>query len=441
MSLLLPLQKKSINSLPNNEAMNVEANAASENWEKLISTIPQQWSYDYRIDVELPDSKADQYDFANEILMRSMRERLVETLHSVAPDTCFMFLTFGNKFFMTMDEEQQRSFFHSIFNLPVTTIDIGDATDNTAESPAITISTPALLETLPQLNEYFSGLSVVNFSLTCPLHVQALSNFIDARCKISLIFDLRLESVECPVDDCNKQDSDESDGFLEPLFYAASGLESFSVSTKTSSVHSALVSPTALRALVVEGKQFQRILSLRGLGLTDSHVLAIVDGLSTPGIHLSELNLESNPGITAQGYGALLNLINRANVVGEDMFSYSPWCGFCVDDKAWEGKLNLVSEMNAKYRRLEYLTNGTFTSAERRWQWLERVASLAIPSEYEVDEDGDDEDIELSRRFMEIKNNERDAKHLNFIWYTLCENPEMMQVSQAPPRTRKRKAT
>jgi hypothetical protein len=137
-----------------------------------------------------------------------------------------------------------------------------------------------------------------------------------------------------------------------------------------------------------------------------------------------------------------LNIINRANVVGKDIDGYSPWHGFVVDDKAWEGKLNVVSEMNSKYRRLEYLTNGTFTSAERRRQWLERVASLAIPDEYEEDDDdGDDEDRELYRRFMEIKNNERDAKHLNFIWYTLCENPEMMQVSQAPTRTRKRKAT
>jgi hypothetical protein len=340
-----------------------------------------------------------------------------------------------------MNEQQQQNFFHSIFTLPPSRghITVGEATDDATESPAITISTLALLETLPHLHPWVCGFKVSNLALTRQMDVQELSNIILAKSE-TLQF-LELKSIKCPLDVRNKQDSDESDGFLEPLFYAASGLESFSVSTKTSSVHSALVSPTALRALVVEGKQFRRILSLRGLGLTDSHVLAIVDGLSTPGIHLSELNLESNPGITAQGYGALLNLINRANVVGEDMFSYSPWCGFCVDDKAWEGKLNLVSEMNAKYRRLEYLTNGTFTSAERRWQWLERVASLAIPSEYEVDDDGDDEDIELSRRFMEIKNNERDAKHLNFIWYTLCENPEMMQVSQAPPRTRKRKAT
>jgi hypothetical protein len=173
-----------------------------------------------------------------------------------------------------------------------------------------------------------------------------------------------------------------------------------------------------LRALFVEEKF--RTLCLRGLGLTDCHVLAIVDGLSTPGNHLNLLSLNSNPGIGAQGYEELLNLINRANVLGYGGFRRWRWHEIHVDDKVWEGKLNLVSEMNSQYRRLEYLTNGTFTSAERRWQWLERAVGL--PSPNAVDED---------------ERKESDATHLNFIWYTLCQNPEMMQVFQAPTTTRK----
>jgi hypothetical protein len=89
-------------------------------------------------------------------------------------------------------------------------------------------------------------------------------------------------------------------------------------------------------------------------------------------------------------------------------YQYDESRGFCVDDKAWEGTLNLVSEMNLEYGRLEYLTNGTFTSEERKWQWLKKVVNLPI-SGYEEEE-------------------EWDAKHLNFIWYTLCQNPEMMQT-------------
>jgi hypothetical protein len=189
---------------------------------------------------------------------------------------------------------------------------------------------------------------------------------------------------------------------------SVSFLHFFSVSTKTRSVHSTLVSPTALRALLAEGK-YNRTLRLNGLGLTDSHILAIVDGLSTPGAHFNDLNLESNPGITAQGYGALLNFINRANVYDDHYGGRygHDWIRFCVDDKAWECKLNLVSEMNAKYCRWEYLTNGTFTSEERKWQWVERVASLQ----------SSDDEMKKS-----------DASLLNFIWYTLCQNPEMMQT-------------
>jgi hypothetical protein len=251
--------------------------------------------------------------------------------------------------------------------------------------------------------------------LTRQSDVQALSNVI---AKTSLI-SLALASIECPVDDCSKQDNDESDGFLDPLFYAASGLGDFFVSTKTRSVHSTLVSPRSLRALVVEGKDNYE-LSLRGLGLTDSHVLAIVDGLSTGDTHLSYLSLTNNLSITVQGYGALFNGINQANVI--DHVSLCDWDEAdesCVVEKAWEAKIRLVLEMNSKYDRLEYMTNGTFTSDESRLQWLERVENLK--SHFRCDEE------------------EWDAEHLNFIWYTLCQNPEMMQVSQAPTTTRKRK--
>jgi hypothetical protein len=249
-----------------------------------------------------------------------------------------------------------------------------------------------------------------NFALTRKSDVQTLWNIIGS--KFATLRYLCLENIECPVDECNKQDSDGPDGFLDPLFHSPFGVDDFSVSTKMRSVHSSLVSPRVLRALFVEGERF-RSLSLRSLGLTDNHVLAIVDGLSTRGTHLRTLNLESNPGITARGYGALLNLINQTEVIG-----YVKRCRFCVDNKVWQGKLNLVSDMNSKYRRLEYLTNGTFTSEKRKWQWLERVVNLRIE-----------------------KNKEWDPKHLNFIWYTLRQNPEMMQVSQAPTRTNKRKAT
>jgi hypothetical protein len=383
--------------------MNVEANnVASDNWEKLFKYIR---GCSYEDEVDFSDSQAHLYDFANAILMRRMRVRLVDALQRSAYSISY--LTFGNKFFMAMNEQQQRCFFRSIFNLPVLYIDVGEPTENSTESPAITISTRALLKTLPQLHKCVESLVVSNFALTRQSDVQALSNTFLARSE-TLDF-LSLNSIECPVEDCNKEDSDESDRFLDPLFYAAYVLHAFRVSTKARSVHSTLVSPRALRALFIEGKELS--LRLNGLGLTDSHVLSIVDGLSTPGTRLHCLNLESNPGISCQGYGALANLVNRANVVGSFDSFPSKWIGFCLDDKSWEGKLNLLSEMNSDYRRLEYLTNGTFTSEEYKWQWLEKVVNLPIPD-----------------RDFRGTNEEWDAKHLNFIWFTLCQNPEMMQM-------------
>jgi hypothetical protein len=308
-----------------------------------------------------------------------------------------------------MNEQQQKTFFHGIFNLRVGTIVIGEATDNSKEGPATTIITPALLETLPQLQTSVLHLIINNFALTRQSDVQALSNIILSKC--GNLEELQLKSIECPIDDCNKEDSDESDGFLDPLFFATSGLHTFGVSTKMRPVYSALVSPSALRALFVERNRFQRLIMLRGLGLTDSHVLAIADGLSST-YGTQSLTLDSNPGITSEGYDALFRLVKGENVV------YGPhWSTkFCVDDKALEGKLNLVSEMNAEYGVLMYLPNGTSPSEERRWQWLEKVADLPMPDE-------------KSFGFSFCGTNEEwDAKHLNFIWYTLCQNPDMMKT-------------
>jgi hypothetical protein len=393
--------------------MNVEANdAVSENWEKLFSRIHQGREEYGSNNVDLRDCKEDLYDFSNAPLMRRMQERLVETLQIATGRVCIDYLTFGNKFFITMNEQQQRSFFHVIFNLSSDGIIVGEETANSTESSAITISTAALLETLPHLHPWVRQLTVSNVALTHQSDVQALSNIILSNGRG--VEELQLMSIECPVDDCYKEDSDEPNGFLDPLLYAASVLIDFSISTKTRSVHSSLVSPGALRAMIAEGKN-NGSFRLNGLGLTDSHVLVIVDVLSTPGTQLRWLNLESNPGITDQGYGALFNLINRTNPI-----DYVPrdewigeWIGFCVDDKVWEGKLNLVSYMNSEYHRLEYLTNGTFTSEERKWQWLERVADLPITDHWDLRKDG--------KKLW-------DAKHINFIWFTLCQNPEMMQT-------------
>jgi hypothetical protein len=107
------------------------------------------------------------------------------------------------------------------------------------------------------------------------------------------------------------------------------------------------------------------------------------------------LNLESNPAISNVGYRAILHGMNQRNVVVTT---------FRLDDKAWEDNLNLVSEMNRGHGRLQFMTNGTFTDERRRFEFLERLATLP-----------------RSRRYD-------DARQLSFIFYELCENPDMMQI-------------
>jgi hypothetical protein len=102
------------------------------------------------------------------------------------------------------------------------------------------------------------------------------------------------------------------------------------------------------------------------------------------------------------------------------------------------------------------MTDGTFSSEARRWQWLQKLASLPKPSndddvkdgdiiDYIMYEEGDagEEDVErYEEEWVEegdvgVDDVERyeeewvakwEAKHLNYIWYELVEHPEFMRT-------------
>jgi hypothetical protein len=135
-------------------------------------------------------------------------------------------------------------------------------------------------------------------------------------------------------------------------------------------------------------------LHLNGFGLNDSHCHAIAEELRTSDTRYYILNQCLNPAISAQGYGALLGLMNRVNAIRE----------LRVDGKTWEAKLNFVSEMNRDHGRLEYMMNGTFSSKRRRWQWPVKLARL--PNRYGRDE----------------------VKQVNYLLYELLEHPEFTQT-------------
>jgi hypothetical protein len=297
-----------------------------------------------------------------------------------------------------MSEPQQHRFFCAIFALPLERLHIGHS-PYYLEKPAITIHTSALLDALADLNTSVQWLHLSNVDLSKQPDIEALSKVVAKQEKMS---HLVLEHVEFPIN-CSKHDKDGAVGCLDPLLYAASCLKRlnfFGLSPRTPPSHSSLVSPKALRALVGKARTM-RWLDLNGLGLNDSHCLAITDEwlASMHSVNVTGpdeqhyLNLTGNPAISAEGYSAFLSLLNRVSAVP-----------FNVDDKHWQAKLNLVSQMNRDYGRLEYMTNGTFTSERHRLQWLQKLANLPSSSDKE------------------------ERKHANFIWYELLEHPEFMRT-------------
>ena len=140
-------------------------------------------------------------------------------------------LVFGNKFFETMNEQDQQSFFLAIFDLPLLYIKLGYSYKEleviaTIEKPEITICTVALLNALCSVRHEFLKkgfaryLTVSNFALSSQADVQTMSNFILANPNLQM---LELKRIECPIV-YNKQDDDGPIGFLAPLLHASSHL-------------------------------------------------------------------------------------------------------------------------------------------------------------------------------------------------------------------------
>jgi hypothetical protein len=119
----------------------------------------------------LSDSRADYYDFANAVLMQTARASLVQALTLQAQHSSsfgWWSLEIGNKFFERMNENEQRRFLLVVVALPrLHSLKIGETTDDcTAEKPAITIYTSALLDALPHLHSQVNHLALQNVALS-----------------------------------------------------------------------------------------------------------------------------------------------------------------------------------------------------------------------------------------------------------------------------------
>ena len=205
----------------------------------------------------------------------------------------------GNKFFETINEQDQRSFFLAIFALPLCSIQLGDAMITGFEKPEITIHMAVLLDALTTLSPHCKLLSVSNFALSNQADVQTMSNIILAKCHI--LQSLYLEDIECPLDyNKHKRYDDGPVRFLDPLLYASSHMLDqvrFSITARTQPAYVSLVSTNAVHALFASNAGRLRELHLCGLGLNNSHCLTITEALQTANMEMSELDLKQNPQI------------------------------------------------------------------------------------------------------------------------------------------------
>ena len=125
----------------------------SVNWETLLRLVNE--SKDYDLKMYLANDKADKYDLGNAILMQAMCTQLVEALQTtwnIPGEMPVYHVVLGNKFFVTMNEQQQQSSFLEIFALPLCSIWLGDGMITAFEKPEITIHTVALLDALSIIN-------------------------------------------------------------------------------------------------------------------------------------------------------------------------------------------------------------------------------------------------------------------------------------------------
>ena len=253
----------------------------SANWETLLNPIIE---VTYKL--VLPNDKADIYNFSNVILMQAMCTWLVEALQARRN---IQRVVIGSKFFETMNEQDQWSFFLAIFALPPPAITKLEASYED-EKPEITISTVVLLDALTALSPHCTWLSVSNFALSNWADVQTMSTIILAKCQN--LGRLHLKGIECPIDynKC-KQDDDGPVGFLDPLLHASSQLQAhFWITTWTQPSYSSLVSTNAVHALFNAG-------TWKGLQLC--HCLAIAEALQTANMEIIQLDLRQNPQINA----------------------------------------------------------------------------------------------------------------------------------------------
>jgi hypothetical protein len=264
-------------------------------------------------------------------------------------------------------------------------------------SPAVPqrIITSVLFQSLQASRNHLEELTIWNVNIPDAAHVEQLVRVLLQRggSLERLSFKLAVPAA-API------------GFLDPILRAMARPGSRQppyfrfTGYDAASIHGPpLVTVEALRAYLVANVQFNgqasRSLTLEGLGLNDEHCQAIVEHFamynSNSNRMLHALWLRNNPDIGHEGYAVLLGLLNQHHATLQSVK---------VDDKSLQATFDFVVRMNTEFRRGQFLRDGVFSCREKWMEWMEYLREAA-PAE-----------------------NERErARNVNFLFYSLLENP------------------
>jgi hypothetical protein len=309
--------------------------------------------------------------------------------------------TLGYYFLTGLDKGQERRFFSTLGDCPspnLRKLQVGSRSCSSCLPSETMRPSRALLDALPQLlSKGLNHLHLHGVQLNNRRDVELLAQAV--RVNTGSLRSLELKRV-CNVDGAIM-------GLLDPILLAISeshlpqnfALRGYADDPGVQNGPS-LITAEALRLTCLKpATGGVGSLGLTSLGLGDEHCKAIAEGLV--GMVMSErphkmfyleLDLKCNPNIGEEGYIAILGLLNRNHRIR--------WAAVgLVDDFQWNATFNLVFRMNTRHGRGEFLRDGTFDSRTNWVNWLARLARL---QDAEIDE----------------------ATQLNYLWYTLLENPD-----------------
>jgi len=163
-----------------------------------------------------------------------------------------------------------------------------------------------------------------------------------------------------------------------------------------------LITPSTLAHLLEVKPKWWRM-ALDGMALEDSHLHIIGSCLKdNKDCKMNDLlSLRDNPKITGNGLQALYKICLSKQRMGLVL----------SDDASWVATFDLVRPLNNLHRRLEYINvtgGGGYRSREAWINWLHVIGNLPWIGE---------------------------ARKLNYIWFTLLEQPEMITNTAASEST------